>query len=151
MGPATPAAASREPRLLGDALLHHYAVHGLPPDGGESAVWFRVQLGPVTFHLPNPPSRKRAVLYHDVNHILTGYDTVFTRGEMDIAGFELGAGCGKFLFAWLINACMATLGMTIRPRAIVRAFRRGRQARSIYSDARTRSELMTSTVSSLRE
>ncbi len=86
-----------------EALARHYAEHGLPPDGGESERWFRIRIGPLVLPLPNPPARRRAVFYHDVNHVLTGYNTVFSDGEMVIAGYELGSGCGPFGIAWLIN------------------------------------------------
>ena len=85
---------SRDASTIQEALLRHYAAHGLPMDGGESRASFRVRLGRISIWLPNPPARRRAVFFHDVNHLLTGYDTTFSKGEMDIAAFEIGTGCG---------------------------------------------------------
>jgi len=136
---------------LGEALARQYEAHGLPPDGGESDPSFRVRLGPFTIRLPNPPPRKRAVFFHDANHILTGYDTVFSNGEMLIAGFELASGCGPYWIAWLINLDMFALGLLVRPTAMFRAFVRGRRsAASMYSRPETRSALSTMTVDGLR-
>src|SRR5206468_2426615 len=104
------------------ALTEYYREHGLPSDGGESARWFRVRLGRLTIPVPNPPARRRAVFYHDVNHLVTGYDTTFSQGEMEIAGFEVGVGCGRFWIAWFINLFMMGLGLVIAPRAVLRAF-----------------------------
>jgi hypothetical protein len=44
-------------------------------------------VGPLAFKIPNTPSRKRAVRYHDLHHTLTGYRTDFRRE------CEIGARC----------------------------------------------------------
>ncbi len=117
---------------VAEALAQHYVEHGLPPDGGESERWFRIRIGPLVLPLPNPPARRRAVFYHDVNHVLTGYNTVFSEGEMVIAGYELGSGCGPFLIAWMINLGAFALGLVFCPRPMFEAFLRGRRAASLY-------------------
>ena len=129
---------------LGEALSHYYVAHGLPADGGAGAAWFRVRMGRVAIPLPNPPARRRALFFHDTNHVLTGYDTTFSRGEIEIAAFEIGAGCGVYAIAWAINLSMLLIGGLLRPVAVFRAFVRGRHARSIYrrDDARTALERM---------
>jgi hypothetical protein len=136
---------------VGEALLARNLINGLPPDGGESAGSFRVYIGPFSFRLPNPPARRRAVFFHDTNHVLTDYDNLFSRGEMEIAAFEIGSGCGRYLFAWLINLNMFALGVLIRPRDLFRAFLRGRQsAGSIYCRAESRGKLSSMTIRELR-
>jgi hypothetical protein len=115
-----------------EALSRHYVAHGLPEDGGATASWFRVRIGPVSLRLPNPPARRRAVFFHDVNHVVTGYDTTFSRGEMAIAAFEVGAGCGTFGLVWFINLTMFALGLVVHPHALFMAFVRGRHSKSIY-------------------
>ena len=136
---------------IGDALVRHYAAYGLPADGGEHSRWFRVHIGPIVIPLPNPPARRRAVFLHDVNHILTGYNTVFSDGEVVIAGFEVGAGCGRVWIAWFINISMMLVGLVLRPRAVLRAFRRGRRTISIYAYPEERSTLRAMTVGELRQ
>ncbi|HJU72497.1 MAG TPA: hypothetical protein VJ717_02040 [Gemmatimonadaceae bacterium] len=135
---------------VGEALTRHYAMHGLPQDGGEGAAWFRIQLGPLRIPLPNPPARRRAVFWHDVNHVLTGYNTTFSDGEMTIAGFEVGAGCGRSGIAWFINLVMMAYGLLVRPRAVYRAFVRGRRSASIYRCTATRATLREMTVREVR-
>jgi len=136
---------------LGEALAERYAVEGLPPDGGASRPWFRVYLGPLTLHLPNPPARKQAVLFHDATHVLTGYDTVFSRGEMEISGYEIASGCGRYWIAWLINLDMFALGLLVRPRSLFHAFVRGSRAASLYSRPETRADLSGMSVDGLRD
>src|SRR4051812_11273654 len=115
---------------LAEALVANNTANGLPPDRGETDAWFRVCMGPLSFRLPNPPARQRALFFHDTNHVLTGYDTVFTKGEMQIAGFEVGAGCGTYWIAWYINLHLVAPGLFVRPREIFRAFVRGRRSSS---------------------
>ena len=123
---------SLDSTTVAEALARHYAEHGLPSDGGESERWFHMRIGPLVLPLPNPPARRRVVLYHDVNHILTGYNTVFSEGEMAIAGYELGSGCGPFWIAWLINLGAFALGLVVCPQPMFKAFLRGRRAASVY-------------------
>lgn len=142
--------ASYDSAVVGDALVRHYATHGLPTDGGASDPWFRVRIGPFTLRLPNPPARRRAVFFHDVNHIVTGYNTTFSDGEMTIAAFEVGSGCGPFWIAWFINLTMFALGLLVRPRAVFQAFVRGRQTASIYHRQEDRSAIAAMSVAELR-
>ena len=134
---------------IGEALGRHYLRHGLPSDGGVTADWFRVRIGPIVIPLPNPPARKRAVFFHDVNHVATGYNTVFSDGEMLIAAYELGCGCGPFPIAWAINLGVFAVGLVARPRSLFSAFVRGRRAKSVY-DWPVRDALTSMTVASLR-
>jgi hypothetical protein len=142
--------AAQDSALIGDALQDYYTAHGLPADGGASDKWFHVKLGPVSIPLPNPPARRRAVFFHDVNHLLTGYNTVFSEGEVEIAGFEIGAGCGPYWIAWAINAPMFAIGLVINPKSTWRAFQRGRRSGSIYQLTQTPEDLSARTVGELR-
>src|SRR5262245_48177473 len=129
-----------------EALAAHYSAHGLPVDGGAADRWFHVRLGRISIRLPNPPARRRAVFFHDVNHVVTGYNTVFSDGEMAIAAFEIGAGCGRFAVAWFFNLPMFALGLVATPHAVFRAFVRGRHSSSIYHDPLPSSVLAPQTV-----
>jgi hypothetical protein len=136
--------------VVADALTRHYAEHRLPPDGGASQAWFIVHAGPLRIPLPNPPARRRAVLYHDLNHVLTGYDTRFSGGEMSIAAFEVAAGCGRAWIAWYINLVLMALAIVVRPRLVWAGFVRGRQSGSVYRRPESRSTLLAMTVADAR-
>ena len=118
--------------MVGDALAAYYVAHELPADGGSTDPVFHVRIGPFSIPLPNPPGRRRAVVFHDVNHLVTGYNTTFSDGEVVIAGFEVGAGCGPYWIVWYINLSMMALGLVFRPRDVFAAFVRGRRSASIY-------------------
>lgn len=135
---------------IGSLLERHYRTHGLAANGGETSSWFRLRIGSVSLLLPNPPGRRRALFFHDVNHVAAGYNTMFSEGEMEIAGFEIGAGCGRYFMAWLINLFMLTLGIVSRPRRTFRALVRGRRTRSIYTLRLSKAQIVAMTLSQLR-
>lgn len=147
---------NRSPILVADdvlvaaALGQHYSTHGLAPNGGADDAWFRIRLGRVSLRLPNPPARRRALVFHDVNHIATGYNTTFSQGEVAIAAFEIGAGCGPFPIVWAINLYGLGCGLFCAPRAIAIAYARGRRSTSIYRQALPRHVLLQMTVGAVR-
>jgi hypothetical protein len=137
--------------LIRVALQRFYAEHGLPPDGGAGRAYFLVHVGPLTIPLPNPPMRKRALLYHDIHHLVTGYNAVFSQGEMIIAGYEIGAGCGRFAVAWIINLWMLALGLFVTPRRMFAAFVIGRRCESLYRRVEQSDRFMDMTVGQMRQ
>ncbi|AKF06357.1 hypothetical protein DB32_003506 [Sandaracinus amylolyticus] len=69
---------------------------------------------------------------HDLHHVLTGYAADWT-GESEIAAWEIGAGCGGHLAAWVLNLFAMQYGVFIAPRAVLAAFARGRRSQSLYA------------------
>jgi hypothetical protein len=51
-----------------------------------------IPIGPLTIPLPSSEGRRALVRWHDLHHVLTGYDTDFV-GEGEIGVWELRAGC----------------------------------------------------------
>lgn len=76
----------------------------------------------ITITLPNPPSRKLAVRFHDLHHLMTGYGTDPV-GEGEISAWELRKGIGVFgLYVQLIIFFGTLLGMIHSPRKVWRAW-----------------------------
>ncbi|MFT3764934.1 MAG: hypothetical protein QM820_05365 [Minicystis sp.] len=100
-------------------------------DGGYSSPWVDFKLGPIPMPFPNTPGRVRAVRYHDLHHIVTGYATD-TLGEFEISAWELGAGCQDFWVAWQLNLGGLAAGAVSIPRRTFRAFVRGRRTHTLY-------------------
>lgn len=131
-----------------DALQDYFGRYHFK-DGGYTDRWFRIKLGPLMIPLPNIPARVEAVKIHDLHHLITGY-TAFWKGEVEIAGWELGGGCGRYWVAWLLNAGSFTVGIFLFPRALLRAFKAGRAVpNNLYHDARYEA-LLNGTVGELR-
>lgn len=104
-------------------------------DDAYTAKWFALYIGsrPVVY-LPNIPSRVRVARFHDIHHILTGYPANW-RGEAEIGAWELATGCRTSFVAWFLNGGAVMVGLLLWPRAVWKAFRRGRKTRTnLYHD-----------------
>jgi hypothetical protein len=77
----------------------------------------------ISMHIPNPPSRQRAVRLHDLHHLVTGFGTDFD-GEAEVSAWELSRGLrglGLYIRLIILGAFMG--GMLVSPRRTWRAFR----------------------------
>jgi hypothetical protein len=119
---------------VGDAREAYFARNGFSTAAYEDR-WVHVRLFGIPITFPNVPSRRRAIRFHDIHHVITGYHTD-PRGEAEIAGWEIAATFGdrgrEFLAAWLLNTFMFSLGLVVAPRRVYRAFVRGRHCTSLY-------------------
>jgi hypothetical protein len=116
---------------LKHALAIYFEKNAFGADGGYNDAWVDFKLGPIPFPFPNTKSRVRAVRYHDLHHIVTGYDTNVV-GEFEISAWEIGAGCKDFAAAWVLNLGGTVAGVVRSPLRTFRAFVRGRRSRSFY-------------------
>ncbi|XYH98084.1 hypothetical protein ACMHYB_61820 [Sorangium sp. So ce1128] len=130
-----------------EARAVYFDVNRFGADGGYGDAWVDFKLGPLPVPFPNTRARVRAVRYHDLHHVLTGYDTS-TIGEFEISAWELGAGCKDFAAAWQLNLGGLFAGLLSAPRRTVRAFLRGRRSESLYG--RPFEALLDRTVGELR-
>lgn len=101
------------------------------PEGNYADRWVKVYLGPVPVVFPNSAARVRAVRYHDLHHVLTGYATTM-KGETEIAAWELASGCRAMAAAWVLNLLGLALGLVIDRKAAFAAFVRGRYSGNLY-------------------
>ena len=118
---------------LREARAAYFEANGFGADGGYGARWVKLRLGPIPVAFPNLESRRRAVRIHDLHHVLTGYETSAT-GEAEIAAWEIASGCGRYTAAWVLNLWGMAYGIWLAPRALLRAFARGRRSRNLYRD-----------------
>jgi hypothetical protein len=118
---------------LRDARVDYFVRSGFPSDGGYGDRWVRLELGPLPIWFPNTSGRVRAVRFHDLHHVLTGYDTTWT-GEAEIGAWEVASGCAHHYAAWVLNLWALGIGLLIAPGATFRAFVRGRHTRNLYRE-----------------
>ena len=116
-----------------EARALYFDVNHFGENGGYDDKWVDFKLGPVPMPFPNTPARVRAVRYHDLHHVLTGYDTN-TIGEFEISAWEIAAGCKGYVAAWQLNLGGVFAGLLVAPRRTLRAFLRGRHSRSLYGE-----------------
>jgi hypothetical protein len=126
--------ADRDGASLESALRDYFADNGFSGDGGYTDAWVDFHLGPIPFPFPNTASRKRAVRFHDLHHLVTGYRTDIA-GEFQISAWEIGSGCRDFVAAWQLNLGGMGAGAVRWPRKTWQAFLRGRQSNNFYDRA----------------
>jgi hypothetical protein len=120
-------------------------------NGGYDLTWFKIKLGPVYIPLPNTKARVAAVKIHDIHHLITEYEANL-KGEAEISGWELASGCGKYYAAWILNSGSFFYGMFFFPRALFRAFMRGRKARTnFYYNTTYNSDFLNRSLGDMRK
>lgn len=115
-----------------EARARYFAVNGLG-DGGYQDRWVKLKLGPLRLWMPNTKARVAAVRYHDLHHVLTGYDTTWL-GEAEIAAWEISSGCAHHYAAWYLNLAAMAIGLLIDFKSVARAFWRGRRSGNLYRE-----------------
>lgn len=115
------------------ARARYFEDNGFGADGGYDDAFVELALGPVKIPFPNTKGRARAVRYHDLHHLVTGYGTDFA-SETAISAWEIGAGCGTSVAAWLIDLSAMGVGIVAQPRLTWRAFLRGRRSKSLFME-----------------
>jgi hypothetical protein len=118
---------------LREARDRYFQANGFGPNGGYDEPWVDFKIGPLPFPFPNSPTRVKAVRFHDLHHVLTGYATDIV-GEFEIAGWEIAAGCKSMIAAWVLNLGGMGAGLFRCPRKTFAAFVRGRRQSSLYSE-----------------
>lgn len=114
-----------------EARARYFADNRFGDDGGYGAKFVEIKVGPIPVMFPNAPARVKAVKFHDLHHLITGYKTDFL-GELEISGWEIGAGCDKYPAAWFLNLTGMAAGAFLAPGRVFRAFRRGCASKSLY-------------------
>jgi hypothetical protein len=117
--------------VVREGRAQYFQAQHIPLDGGYQDRWVPVEVGPLKFAFPNTSARRRAVRFHDLHHVATGYGTDHV-GESEIAAFEIGGGCGPHAPAWALNLYGMVLGLGNEPARLLPAFVRGRRSGTLY-------------------
>lgn len=133
-----------------EILSKFYADNHLEQDGGQSLSSVKIEIGPkFHFYFPNFNARRKAVIKHDIHHLLTGYSTAL-KGESEISIWEIASGCKTYKAAFFIDTSGAMLGILINYRGILKAFARGRRTKNLYHDMFTTEQALDMKISDLR-
>ena len=123
---------------------------------GYEAQWVVVSLFGVSFRTPSPERRRRALKFHDLHHVVTGFGTDLA-GEAEISAWELRRGLsGLGLFVGSIVLSVALLGLFVAPRRTLRAWHAARtngplgSRGSLFQTERDYESLLRMTVGELR-
>ncbi len=132
-------------------LAEFYKQFNLDSDGGQSKSYVKIEIGGgLAFYLPNLESRKKAVVKHDVHHLLTGYSGLLA-GESEISAWELRSGCWKYPFAFFINLSGMLTGLLFNLPAVFRAWTKGRTTTNLYQLELTEDEILDTPTETLQK
>lgn len=122
-----------ETMTLREAKAFFYKKNRFPSDGGVSKnKWAPVACRDLKVYLPNFKWRRKALPYHDLHHVLTGYEFRPT-GEFQIAAWEFAAGKYPNIYTTLFCIPLVSLGAILIPARTFKAFVRGRKSKTLYS------------------
>lgn len=132
-----------------DALTIFFEKYGLGADGGMSSNWVKIKFGRFWFPIPNTASRRKALMFHDIHHITTGYESNM-KGEAEIGAWEVSTGCGGYWAAWVLDLSAVAMGLLFFPKATYRAFIRGQRTLNLYHHTYTHQQLLDMEVDELK-
>jgi hypothetical protein len=118
------------------------------PGGGADAERVVAYLGPFNLDVPNTVSRKRLIAYHDIHHIISGYNNSRI-GEGEVSAWELGSGCLNNPLAAFFDFTSMTTGLIYSLHRVYKAFIRGRESNNFYS--LSTEELLNSSMAELKK
>lgn len=100
-------------------------------DGGLNKSKVKVYLGKFDLYVPNFEFRKSLVPYHDLHHIISGYNNSRI-GEGEVSAWELGAGTIKKPIGLFYALAGFTTGILVNPARTYKAFCKGRTCEVLY-------------------
>ncbi len=134
-----------------ELLQQFYIDNNLGLDGGQKSSSVKIELTPkFNIYFPNFDARRKAVMKHDIHHLLTGYDTSII-GESEISTWEIASGCKKYWAAFLIDTSGVMIGLPFNFSRVLRSFARGRRTKNLYYDMFSNETALDMKISELRE
>ncbi len=131
-------------------LPDFYRQYNLPPDGGQSDSFVKVEITEkINVYIPNFDARRKAVLKHDVHHLVTGYPSIL-KGEAEISAWEIASGCTNYWAALLLDSQGLLIGLFLYPAATFKAFKKGRRSSNLYQENLSESDFLNMEISTLK-
>lgn len=140
-----------EDKTLRELLPGFYDAHNLGMEGGKYEANVRVEMTKkIVFYFPNFSARKKAVLKHDIHHLVTGYPSTYT-GETEIGAWEIASGCKGYWVAWILNISGMMTGLVFNLWKVLQAFARGRRTKNLYYHLISDNEALEMKLSELQQ
>ena len=133
------------------SLSEFYQLNNFEADGGVSNLVSWAKVGPFTFPILNLKSRKKALIFHDLHHLITGYQTNM-RGEAEISAWEIASGgWGRLWYIWGIVLSGFAFGVAFYPKTTKKAFDVGNGCRNAYASGIKINDLLNLELNELRD
>ncbi len=112
-------------KTIQQQLNEFYQINNFGEEGGATQTWVWFKFGPISLPLYNFKQRRDLIWVHDLNHLVTGYETNW-RGESSISAWETATGGWGLSFVWILILSAFGIGLVIYPVTTFWAFIRGR-------------------------
>jgi hypothetical protein len=135
---------------ISDKLNSFYQDYNLGDEGGNQLSYVIIEITSFfKVYIPNWDNRRKAVLRHDIHHLLTGYKSEIL-GEFEIAAWEIGSGCMNYFAAYLLNSGGLIAGIFLYPRPTFKAFILGCRTTNLYQMSLSDDDMKSSTIEELK-
>ena len=132
-----------------DGRDHYLTENGFSVAGYDEP-WTPASLFGVRFRVPNTPRHRRAIMWHDLHHVLTGYGTDL-RGEAEISAWECRGGLRPLgLYTGGIVLGLALAGLVVAPRRTLAAWRAGPVGGSLFHETGGYEQALAGEIGALR-
>lgn len=132
------------------ALQDFYKKHNYGTEGGIYEKYAWIKFGFFSIPVLNVESRRKNVYLHDINHIVTGYDTTW-KGESAISAWEIASGGWKNIYViWIMALWAIGLGVLFYPVSTLKAFKQGLTMKNAMTCGLTKPEMYQLSVADLR-
>lgn len=137
-------------QTVGQAVQNFHEIHNYGFEGGINEKYAWIKFGVFTIPIPNVKSRRNNVYLHDINHIITGFDTTW-KGESAVSAWEIASGGWKNIYViWIMALWAMGLGVLLYPRSILKSFKQGRTMKNALTCGLAKSEIYQLSVAELR-
>lgn len=113
------------------ALNQFYADSGFEADTGKRPAFVDVFVGCLLIPLPNIETRRAYIKYHDLHHVITGFNASQV-GEGEVSAWELGTGSFLHPVLMFMNLIAISTALAVSPLRVVRAYLLGCKSRNLY-------------------
>ncbi|HKB44793.1 MAG TPA: hypothetical protein VKC90_10390 [Chitinophagaceae bacterium] len=138
-------------KTAAELLPEFYKEYNLGMEGGKNSASVRIEMTKkFVLYFPNFTARKKAVLKHDIHHLVTDYPSTF-KGETEISAWEIASGCKKYRAAWVLDMSGMMIGIVFNFRGVLKAFARGRRTKNLYYDVISTEEALDMKLSELKK
>jgi hypothetical protein len=132
------------------AMQTYFKTHDLGEDGGLNKTWGKIKVGRIYIPILNITARRKALVFHDIHHIVTGYAGDW-KGEVSISAWEISSGCGKYWAAWGLDLGGMAVGLFIYTKSVFKAFIRGRRTKNLYRNTISHEAALAMQINELKD
>jgi len=113
------------------ALTEFYKESGFEIETGKRPAFVEVFVGCMLIPLPNVETRRKYIKYHDLHHVINGYDASQV-GEGEVSAWELGTGSLLHPILMFMNLIAISTALAVAPRRVFKAYLVGCKSRNLY-------------------